>query len=126
MGELEAVVAEVGRKMKRVLVAIVGGLVLIIGVIAIPYPGPGWLIVFSGLAILSTEFTWAKRVLHFARGKYDAWQEWLAKQVWWVKLVFWLLTAIVVVITLWLLNMYGLINSVLHLGQDWLRSPFIR
>lgn len=52
-------------------------LVLVVGVIAIPYPGPGWLIVFAGLAILATEFDWARRVLRYARGKYDAWTAWL-------------------------------------------------
>jgi len=112
--------------MRRIVVGIIGGIVLIIGIIAIPYPGPGWLIVFSGLAILATEFTWAQRLLHFARGKYDAWQNWLARQAWWVKAIFWLLTAVVVVTTLWLLNTYGLINGWLHLGFNWLNSPFVR
>lgn len=121
--ELEAAVVEVGKKMKRIGIAIVGGIVLVIGVIAIPYPGPGWLIVFTGLAILSTEFDWAKRVLHFARGKYDAWEEWLKKQHFGVKIIFWLLTAFVVVVTLWLLNAYGIMNDVLRLPFDWVRSP---
>lgn len=118
--------AEAGRKLKRLLIGILGGLVLVIGVIAIPYPGPGWLIVFTGLAILATEFEWAQKVLHFARGKYDGWQDWLSHQAWWVKAVFWLLTAAVVVLTLWLLNTYGLINNWLHLDWDWLNSPFFK
>ena len=55
----------------RIIVGVLGGLVLVAGIIAIPYPGPGWLIVFAGLAILATEFTWARRVLRFARHHYD-------------------------------------------------------
>lgn len=117
--------AEAGKKLRRVVVGVVGGLVLIVGIIAIPYPGPGWLIVFMGLAILSTEFSWAERVLGFARGKYDAWEEWLKHQSWWVRAIFLILTAAVVVVTLWLLNTYGLINSWLNLGQDWLDSPIL-
>lgn len=115
--------AEAGKKLRRVLIGIVGTLVLIVGIIAIPYPGPGWLIVFTGLAILATEFTWAERVLHFAKGKYDAWEDWLRRQKLWVKLVFWVLTAFVVVITIWLLNGYGIINQILGLKQDWVNSP---
>ena len=34
-------------------------------------PGPGWAIVFVGLAILATEFDWARRLLAYARERYD-------------------------------------------------------
>ncbi len=64
------------RRLKRIFVGIGGGLVVIIGIIAIPYPGPGWLIVFAGLAILATEFEWAQRILDKAKGEYDKWQAW--------------------------------------------------
>ena len=111
------------KQAKKTFIGIVGGIVLLAGIVMIPYPGPGWLVVFAGLGILSTEFHWAKRVLHFARGKYDAWQDWLAKQHPALKALFWLLTALVVVTTIWLLNGYGLINNWLGLGQDWVRSP---
>jgi len=111
------------RQTKKVIIGIVGGAVLLVGIVAIPYPGPGWLIVFSGLAILSTEFAWAKRILHYSRGKYDAWQSWLARQKGWVRALFWTLTATVVVATLWLLNGYGFINQILGLGWDWVESP---
>jgi len=112
--------------MKKGAVAIIGGLVLLIGIIAIPYPGPGWLIVFAGLGILSTEFEWAQRLLTFARSKYDAWQGWLKAQSVYVKTIFWLLTGLVVVTTIWLLNGYGLINSWFNLGFDWANSPLVK
>lgn len=118
--------AEAKRKLKKILIGIFGGLLLVIGIIAIPYPGPGWLIVFTALAILSTEFAWAQRVLHYARGKYDAWEDWLKAQSSLVKAIFWLLTFVVVVVTIWLLNGYGLIDSFLNLGQQWVHSPFFR
>jgi uncharacterized protein (TIGR02611 family) len=54
--------------LKRVLVGIVGGLVTLIGVVALIAPGPGWLIIFTGLGILASEFAWAARVLTSAKG----------------------------------------------------------
>lgn len=111
------------RSARRLLIGIIGSMVLLVGIITIPYPGPGWLIVFAGLGILSTEFEWAKGVLDFAKGKYDAWQAWLKKQPTYIKMLFWILTCIVVVATIWLLNGYGLLNAWLNLDQDWLRSP---
>jgi uncharacterized protein (TIGR02611 family) len=53
---------------KRVLVGIVGGLITLIGVVALVAPGPGWLIIFTGLGILASEFAWAARVLKSAKG----------------------------------------------------------
>lgn len=114
------------RKVKRLMTAIVGGFILIIGIIAIPYPGPGWLIVFAGLGILSTEFEWARRWLDYARKKYDAWQDWIKRQPMHIKAVFWLVTFTVVILTIWLLNGYGLLNQWFNLGQDWLVSPIFR
>jgi uncharacterized protein (TIGR02611 family) len=35
----------------------------------VPLPGPGWLIVFAGLAILATEYVWAQRLLNYAKTK---------------------------------------------------------
>src|SRR5690606_16448541 len=43
----------------RSTVGVVGLVVVVIGIIAIPYPGPGWAIFFLGLALLATEFAWA-------------------------------------------------------------------
>ena len=54
--------------LKRVLVGIVGGLVTVIGVVALIAPGPGWLIIFAGLGILGSEFAWAARALKTAKG----------------------------------------------------------
>jgi uncharacterized protein (TIGR02611 family) len=38
----------------RIVVGVVGLIVLGVGILAIPYPGPGWAIVFIGLGILAT------------------------------------------------------------------------
>jgi uncharacterized protein (TIGR02611 family) len=54
--------------LKRVVVGFVGGAVTLIGVIALIAPGPGWLIIFTGLGILATEFAWAAQALAHAKG----------------------------------------------------------
>jgi len=43
-------------------VGIIGVTVILIGIPLIPLIGPGWLIVFTGLAILASEFPWAGRL----------------------------------------------------------------
>lgn len=116
--------AEIKRKAKRIGTGIVGGAILIVGVIAIPYPGPGWLIVFAGLGVLATEFEWAQRLLDYARARYDAFQAWIARQNKTVKAAIWSGTALVVIATIYLLNGYGIIDNALSLNQDWLHSPF--
>jgi uncharacterized protein (TIGR02611 family) len=113
------------RRTYRVGVAVLGGIVLVAGVAMIPYPGPGWLVVFAGLAILATEFHWARRVLHFARGKYDAWTDWLGRQTLLVRLAVLALTGLVVLATLYLLNAFYLVAGLVGLGDwTWLQSPF--
>lgn len=52
---------------KRVAVAIVGFALLVIGVALLVLPGPGWLIIIAGLAVLATEFVWAERLLDGAK-----------------------------------------------------------
>jgi uncharacterized protein (TIGR02611 family) len=52
---------------RRVVVAIVGGIVVLAGLAMCVLPGPGLLTVAAGLAILATEFEWARRLLHRVR-----------------------------------------------------------
>lgn len=118
--------SKASRHAKRIGIGTIGTLIVLIGIVAIPYPGPGWLIVFAGLAVLATEFDWAQRLLDYGRGKYDTWVAWLKGQSLAVRAVFIALTTIIVVLTLWLLNGYGILNDLLNLHYDWLRSPFLR
>ena len=104
----------------------VGSLLLMLGIVAIPYPGPGWLIVFAALAILARDFEWAQRALDYTKSKYDAWQVWLKKQPLIVKAIIWTATALIVIATIYLLNGYGLLNEWFNLGQDWLQSPLFK
>jgi uncharacterized protein (TIGR02611 family) len=64
----------------RVVVGVVGAAIVLGGIVLIPLPGPGWLIVFAGLALLSTEFEWAGRLLDFARRQVLGWTDWVRRQ----------------------------------------------
>jgi hypothetical protein len=55
------------KRIKRILVAVVGGTVLALGIALIVLPGPAFLVVPAGLAILAIEFAWAKRWLRKVR-----------------------------------------------------------
>lgn len=107
----------------RITVGVVGTVVLVVGVLAIPYPGPGWLIVFAGLGILASEFAWAKSALRFVRKRYDAFMAWFSKQSMFVKGLGVLFTTVVVLATLWLLGTFALVGGWIGLDWTWLESP---
>jgi tellurite resistance protein TerC len=48
------------RLAKRVVIAVVGGTVLLIGLVMLVLPGPGLLVIPIGLGILGIEFAWAR------------------------------------------------------------------
>ncbi len=54
--------------MKKFSIAIMGGTVFLIGLAMLVLPGPGLPIIAAGLAILATEFLWAKRALRKTQG----------------------------------------------------------
>ncbi|PTL37123.1 hypothetical protein CLG94_00905 [Candidatus Methylomirabilis limnetica] len=51
------------KQARRVVVIVVGFTVLVLGVVLIVLPGPAVLVIPLGLAILATEFVWARRLL---------------------------------------------------------------
>ena len=55
------------RQTRRVVVAVIGFSVLLMGAAMIVLPGPAVVVVPVGLAILGTEFVWARRLLRKAR-----------------------------------------------------------
>ena len=69
-----------GRMALKIGIGVLGALVIALGIILIPFPGPGWAIVILGLAILALEFTWAKKLLEFTRRQVKAWTSWVGRQ----------------------------------------------
>jgi tellurite resistance protein TerC len=53
--------------LKQIVIAVVGGTVLLIGVAMIILPGPAFIVIPVGLAILAMEFAWARHWLEQAR-----------------------------------------------------------
>ena len=53
---------------RKILIGIVGSTVVLIGLVGLVLPFlPGWLLIIAGLALLSTEYVWAKRLSDGAR-----------------------------------------------------------
>lgn len=53
----------------QVGVFIIGLAVVVVGIIMLPLPGPGWVVIFGGMAIWATEFVWAQLVLRWTKRK---------------------------------------------------------
>ena len=54
--------------MKKFFIALMGGTVLLVGAALLVLPGPGLPIVAAGLAILATQFLWARRAVRRGKG----------------------------------------------------------
>ncbi|GAA0824779.1 TIGR02611 family protein [Streptosporangium amethystogenes subsp. fukuiense] len=76
-----------GRLTLKIVIGTIGAVLVIGGLIMVPFPGPGWLVVFAGLAVLATEFHWAHRLLEFGKRTLSAWTAWLGHQGWSVKIL---------------------------------------
>lgn len=72
------------RHARRLVVAVIGATVILAGIVMLVAPGPGIVTVLAGLAVLATEFVWARHLLHRARdhaggahqGLKAAWRNW--------------------------------------------------
>jgi Putative transmembrane protein (PGPGW) len=52
----------VPRPLRKLIVGLIGGTILLIGVALLVLPGPAFIVIPIGLAILATEFAWAQRM----------------------------------------------------------------
>ncbi len=66
-------------------IGLLGLAIVVGGALLIPLPGPGWAIVFLGLAVWATEFVWAQRLLRFGRRLLKDWTEWVKRQSRWIQ-----------------------------------------
>ena len=100
------------RLVYRFVVALLGVAITLGGLLLVPLPGPGWLIVFAGLFVLASEFTWAEQLLEYTKRQVTRWTDWVGAQPVWVRVLIGLATAAFV---------YGVVVLTLHvLGvPDW-------
>jgi uncharacterized protein (TIGR02611 family) len=92
----------------RGIVALLGIAIILLGLVLVPAPGPGWLIVLGGLAVLATEFAWARRALRYARTTLHRWTEWAKRQPLIVRMLLgaagFVLIAVLALASLWSLG----------------------
>jgi uncharacterized protein (TIGR02611 family) len=107
----------------RIVVGVVGLVIVVGGLLLVPLPGPGWVIVFLGLAVWASEFEWAQRLLRLAKDTLTAWAKWLKPQPLWVKGLVLLGTLIAVAAVFWLLFMIsGVPGFFPDTIEDWLNG----
>ena len=56
-------------QVRRFFKVLGGFTLLLVGVVMIFTPGPGWLVIFLGLTLLAAEFVWAQKLM--ARMKHE-------------------------------------------------------
>ncbi|MDN6487286.1 MAG: PGPGW domain-containing protein [Ancrocorticia sp.] len=72
-------VAIIWKNSRRLVIGLIGGGVVVLGVILMPLPGPGTLIVLGGFAILATEFEGAARVKEWGFRQLDRCKEFIRR-----------------------------------------------
>ncbi|QRZ62029.1 PGPGW domain-containing protein [Rothia sp. ZJ932] len=53
----------------RIIVSVVGAVLILMGLVMLITPGPGWLFIFMGLGLWGTEFHWAHRLNLWSKSK---------------------------------------------------------
>jgi tellurite resistance protein TerC len=60
---VESVIASALRTARKLIILVIGGTVVLFGIALIVLPGPAFVVIPIGLAILAVEFAWAKALL---------------------------------------------------------------
>lgn len=68
---MTAVILKSLQQARRLIIAVTGFTVLIAGIVMIVFPGPAIIVIPAGLAILATEFIWARRLLKMAKNTFS-------------------------------------------------------
>jgi len=106
----------------RITIGVLGLVVVVGGLIIVPAPGPGWLVVFAGVSLWATEFEWAQRLLRWGKGVLAQWTHWMVRQPWWLKGLVTLGTAALVLAIFWALFAVTGVWGFLPDGiENWLR-----
>ncbi|OAB86964.1 hypothetical protein AWH69_11265 [Janibacter melonis] len=60
----------------RIGVFVAGLALIIVGIPMVPLVGPGWVVIFVGLFLWSTEYMWARRVTQFVKAEVKSFEQW--------------------------------------------------
>lgn len=66
----------------RLAVGVGGTATVLVGLVLVPLPGPGWPIVFVGLSLLGSEFAWAARLSRAVQARVTPAGAWLRTARW--------------------------------------------
>lgn len=72
---MTALILQSLQQAKRLVIAVTGFTVLVVGIAMIVLPGPAIIVIPVGLGILATEFIWARRLLQALRNKFKKQKE---------------------------------------------------
>jgi uncharacterized protein (TIGR02611 family) len=111
-----------GRLALKIGIGTLGGLVVAIGIVLIPFPGPGWAIVILGLAIWALEFAWAKNLLEFTKRHVRSWTHWIARQTLPVRILVGLVGLIFVGAIVWTSIRVSFGVDLIAAGRDWMAN----
>lgn len=83
---------------RKVLIAVLGGGLMLTAMVLGPLPGPGGIPLFlGGIAVLATEFHWAHRLWSFFRRLFDHYLGWPR----WQRYLFWVVVVVVAWLGIW-------------------------
>jgi uncharacterized protein (TIGR02611 family) len=109
-----------GRMALKIAIGTLGTLVVALGLLLIPFPGPGWAIVILGLAIWALEFAWAKNLLQFTKRHVQSWTRWVRRQSLSVRVFIGLLGLIFVAGVVWSSVWLSFGVNLVDVVRDWL------
>jgi hypothetical protein len=61
--EASLMIVRTVEQVRRAFRVVAGFTLLLVGVVMLVTPGPGWLVIFLGLSLLAAEFIWARRLM---------------------------------------------------------------
>jgi len=109
-----------GRLALKIGIGTLGALVVALGIVLIPFPGPGWAIVILGLAIWALEFSWAKHLLEFTKRHVQSWTRWVTRQNLPIRAALGVLGLIFVAAILWASLKLSFDIDLIEVVRDWL------
>jgi uncharacterized protein (TIGR02611 family) len=56
---------------KKMIISVVGITIILFGIALLFLPGPGWLIIMSGLFLLASEYLWARRAFDYFKHRFQ-------------------------------------------------------
>jgi uncharacterized protein (TIGR02611 family) len=107
----------------RLGVGVVGLVLVGGGLLLVPLPGPGWLIVILGIGVWASEFEPASQLLDFVKVKVRQWERWVRVQPPWVQGLVAVATFLFVAAVVWTVTKVTGLPEFLPTGvAEWLRT----